>query len=79
VHSPSCVEQMRRGFPAHWGTTHVVPIGATESHDWARAADAYEEIVERTAAGRTVPQAERTSSLQCPQLVATPAWLQAAT
>jgi glycosyltransferase involved in cell wall biosynthesis len=48
------------------------------NHAWPRAADSYEEIIERTIAGRTRPQANGTSALPCPQVVASPEWFQAA-
>jgi len=49
-----------------------------QNHAWPRAADSYEEIIERTAAGRTRPQADGPSALPGPQVVASPEWLQAA-
>jgi len=49
-----------------------------QNHAWPRAADLYEEIIERTVAGRTRPQADGPSALPRPQLVAAPEWLQAA-
>ena len=49
-----------------------------KNHDWAIAADSYEEIIERTVAERTRPRAGANSALTCPQDVAAPQWLQAA-
>ena len=84
VHSPWCAEQVRRRFPDHLGKLSVVVHGATaqdpvrQKHDWAHAADAYEEIIERTVAGRTRSQALATRALSCPHVVAAPQWLEAA-
>ena len=49
-----------------------------QNHAWSRTADSYEEIIERTVAGRTRPQADGTSALPGRQIVASPEWLQAA-
>jgi glycosyltransferase involved in cell wall biosynthesis len=64
VHSPWCAENLRSRFPAHGGKLSVVTIAATalepspgrtavdfvcQNHDWTRVADAYEEIIEKTA------------------------------
>ena len=49
-----------------------------QNHAWPSAADSYEEIIERTVAGRTRPQADGPSALPGPQIVASPEWLQAA-
>jgi len=49
-----------------------------QNHGWPRAADSYEEIIERTAAGRTRPQADGPSALPGLQVVASPEWLQVA-
>jgi len=49
-----------------------------QNHGWPRAADSYEEIIERTVAGRTRPQAGGPSALPGLQVVASPDWLQVA-
>jgi glycosyltransferase involved in cell wall biosynthesis len=49
-----------------------------QNHGWQRAADSYEEIIERTVAGRSRSQADGPSALPGPQVVASPEWLQAA-
>ena len=49
-----------------------------QNHSWPTAADSYEEIIERTVAGRNRPQADGPSALLGPQIVASPEWLQAA-
>ena len=49
-----------------------------QNHGWPRAADSYQEIIERTVAGQTRPQADGHSALPGPQVVASPEWLQAA-
>ena len=49
-----------------------------QNHGWPAAADSYEEIIERTVAGRQRPQADGLSALLGPQIVASPEWLQAA-
>jgi glycosyltransferase involved in cell wall biosynthesis len=49
-----------------------------QNHGWPRAADSYQEIIERTVAGQTRPQAGGHSALPGPQVVASPEWLQAA-
>jgi len=49
-----------------------------QNHAWPRAAESYEEIIERTVAGRQRPQADRPSTLLGPQIVASPEWLHAA-
>ena len=49
-----------------------------QNHGWPRAADSYEEIIERTVAGRTRPPADGPSALPGLQVVASPEWLQAA-
>ena len=41
------------------------------NHDWARVADAYEEIIEATAARRAAPRADFASALPRPHLAAT--------
>ena len=49
-----------------------------QNHSWPTAADSYEEIIERTVAGRQRPQADGLSALLGPQTVASAEWLQAA-
>jgi glycosyltransferase involved in cell wall biosynthesis len=49
-----------------------------QNHGWPRAADSYEEIIERTVAGQTRPQADGPSALPGLQVVASPEWLQVA-
>ena len=49
-----------------------------QNHGWPCAADSYQEIIERTVAGQTRPQADGHSALPGPQVVASPEWLQAA-
>ena len=49
-----------------------------QNHAWSQTADSYEEIIERTVAGRIRPQAGRPSALPNPRVVASPEWLQAA-
>jgi hypothetical protein len=82
VHSPWTRDQLRVRFPPHVGKTFVVPYGATaldsfperfhQNHDWPRAVDAYEEIIELTAARQFQPQADRGSSLQRRRAVTSP-------
>jgi glycosyltransferase involved in cell wall biosynthesis len=48
-----------------------------QNHSWQRAADSYEEIIERTVAGRHRHRVERPSALSDPRIVS-PEWLHAA-
>ena len=48
-----------------------------QNHGWQRAADSYEEIIERTVVGRTRPKADGPSLLPGLQVVSSPEWLQA--
>jgi glycosyltransferase involved in cell wall biosynthesis len=49
-----------------------------QNYAWSSAADSYEEIIERTVAGRTRPQADGVSAPSCWRIAASQEWLQAA-
>jgi len=66
-------DRPRRGLLGRAAWHHV-----RQNHGWPTAAESYGEIIERTAAGRKRPPADRPRALSGLQVVASPEWLQAA-